>query len=57
MGKHFSTSFCASNGVKQSGITSPVLFNVYMDDLSRAFNRSNIGSEIVNYLNYADDLF
>ena len=59
-GNTFSTSFCVSNGVKQGGIISPVLFNVYMDDLSCALNRSNIGGriggEIVNYLSYADDL-
>ena len=56
----FSTSFCVSNGVKQGGIISPVLFNGYMDDLSYALNRSNIGGriggEIVNPLSYADDL-
>ena len=60
MGKHFSTSFCVSNGVKHGGIISPVLFNVYMDDLSCILNRSNIGGriggEIVNHLSYADDL-
>ena len=59
-GNTFSTSFCVSNGVKQGGIISPVLFNVYMDDLSCALNRSNIGGriggEIVNHLSYADDL-
>ena len=32
----FSTSFCVSNGVKQGDIISPVLFNVYMDDISCA---------------------
>ena len=41
-------------------ILSPVLFNVYMDDLSCALNRSNIGErigdEIVNHLSYAADL-
>ena len=45
--------------MKQGGIISPVLFNVYMDDLSCALNRSNIGGrigEIVNHLSYADDL-
>ena len=55
-GNTFSTSFCVSNGVKQGGIISPVLFNVYMDDLRCELNRSNIGGEIVNYLSYADDL-
>ena len=59
-GNTFSTSFCVSNCVKQYDIISPVLFNVYMDDLSCALNRSNIGGrisgEIVNHLCYADDL-
>ena len=59
-GNAFSTSFCMSKSVKQGGITCPVLFNVYMDDLSCAFDRSNIGEclggEIVNHLSYADDL-
>ena len=60
MGKHFFHIFCVSNGVKQSGIISPVLFNVYIEDLSYVLNRSNIGGriagEIVNHLNYADHL-
>ena len=59
-GNTFSTSFCVSNGVKQGGVISPVLFKVYMDDLSCALNRSNIGGriggEIVNHLSYSDDL-
>ena len=59
-GNTFSTSFCVFNGVKQGVIISPVLFNVYMDDLSCVLNRSNIGGRfgggIVNHLGYADDL-
>ena len=59
-GNTFSTSFCVSNGVKQGGVISPVLFKVYIDDLSCALNRSNIGGriggEIVNHLSYSDDL-
>ena len=59
-GNTFSTSFCVSNGEKQGGIVSPVLFNVDMDDFSCVLNRSNIrgriGAAIVNHLCYADDL-
>ena len=59
-GNTFFTSFCVPNGVEQGIIISPVLFNVYMDDLSCALNRSNIGGrtggEIVNHLSYADNL-
>ena len=55
-GNTFSISFCVSNGVKQGRIVSPVLFNVYMDDLSCVLNRSNIEGEIVNHLSYVDDL-
>ncbi len=43
-----------------NGIVSPILFNVYMDDLSNQFNGSNtgclVGNSIVNHLMYADDL-
>ena len=54
------STFCVSNGVKQGGVISPALFNVYMDDLSCALNRSNIrwrvGGQLVNHLSYADVL-
>ena len=49
-----------TNGVKQGGIISPVLFNVYMDDLSISLNNSGIGGHIggkaINYLCYADNI-
>ena len=34
-----STQFTVANGVKQGGVISPILFNIYMDDLSTALNR------------------
>ena len=55
----FSKSFRVSNGVKQGGIIFPVLFNVYMDDLSWVLSHANIGGrmgELVNHLSYANDL-
>ena len=55
-----STSFHASNGVKQGGILSPMHFNVYMDQLSIRLNGSGVGRDIgghlINHLCYADDL-
>ena len=55
-----SVSFCVTNGVKQGGIISPMLFNLYMDDLSLTLNCSGIwgyiGTTLINYLCYVDDL-
>ena len=51
-----------SNAVKQGGILSPMLFNIYMNDLSVhvLLNNSNIcgkiGGILVNHLSYADDM-
>ena len=58
-GNCFSDCFTVSNGVRQGGIISPILFNVYMDDLSTVLNKSKIGCNInntfINHLMYADD--
>ena len=54
------TPCLVSYGVKQGDILSPMLFNVYMDDLSIKLNQSgiggNIGNHLINHLCYADDL-
>ena len=59
-GSTFTSSFHVLNGVKQGGILSPMLFNVYMDQLSIRLNRSgierDIGGHLINHLCYTDDL-
>lgn len=58
-GNTLSSFFTVTNGVRQGGVMSPALFNVYMDDLSKALNNSHIGCYLngtsFNNLFYADD--
>ena len=60
LGYHMFHQFCVTNGVKQGGIMSQMLSNLYMDDLSLKLNSSGIGGYIgtsfINHLCYADDL-
>lgn len=48
------------NGVRQGGILSPLLFNLYLYDLSRQLNQCRtgcmVGDRLINHLVYADDL-
>ena len=59
-GNILSESFQVSNGVRQGGILSSYLFNVYIDDLSSRLNGLAIGCALgdllINHLMYADDL-
>ena len=58
-GASISEAFYSSNGVRQGGVLSPHLFNVYVDDLSQDLILSKAGCFInnvcVNHLMYADD--
>ena len=55
-----SDTFGVANGVKQGGVLSPILFNVYMDYLLNKLKESGAGCYIGNVFNgalsYADDL-
>ena len=59
-GNSTSPDCLVGNGVKQGGIISSILFNIYMDDLNMHLNSSGIGGYLrtafINHLCYADDL-
>jgi hypothetical protein len=58
-GSCLSTPFNVSNGVRQGGVLSPKLFNVYIDELSVRLSKSHYGcilnNTFINHLFYADD--
>ena len=59
-GNQLSQYFELSNGVKQSGVHSPILFNIYIDKLLLELNGSGYGCHIKNIfvgaLCYEDDV-
>ncbi len=59
-GSAYSEYFSVSNGVKQGGILSPLLFNCYMDGLSTLLTSGKSGCFMnecaMNHFMYADDV-
>ena len=57
---NISEEFHVSNGVKQGGVLSPILFILYMDELFIRLKQSKVGCYIGNIfagaLGYADDV-
>jgi retron-type reverse transcriptase len=56
---HISYSFDVTNGVRQGGVLSPLLFSVYVDELLEKLKSKGIGCSIDHFftgaLGYADD--
>ena len=55
-----SASFPISNGVKQGGVISPLLFSLYVDELFLLLKKSGlgcpVGSTYAGAFGYADDI-
>ena len=59
-GTAVSSYFSVSNGVRQGSVLSPLLFNIYMNELSQRLNclpaYCVLGNAKINHLFYADDI-
>ena len=59
-GSTLSSKFQTTNGVRQGGVLSPLLFDVYVNELSELLNKSgirrNLGGTIIDHMLYADDI-
>lgn len=58
--KSLSDTYKLSCGVRQGGLTSPVLFNLYVNDLIEELSSTRVGCRIggvsLNNISYADDM-
>ena len=59
-GNSLSMTFCCSNVIRQGGQLSPLLYNVYTDDLNHHLQATGVGCYVggawVNSLSYEDDM-
>ena len=59
-GSSFSQSFAMSQGIRQSGVLSPILFCVNCDDALNTLNNSGLGCYVaglmISAVMYADDI-
>ena len=59
-GNSLSMTFRCANGIRQGGQLSPLLYNVYTDDLNHHLQATGVGCYVggllVNSLSYADDM-
>jgi hypothetical protein len=59
-GSSVSNPFRTTNGIRQGGLLSPLLFNVYVDSLHDQLSLSGVGCHIddccINAISYADDM-
>ena len=59
-GQCLSQPFAVTNGIRQGGLLSPYLFNIYVDGLSLHLNETSVGCHVadrcINHLSYADDM-
>ncbi|KAJ2951199.1 hypothetical protein O0L34_g5592 [Tuta absoluta] len=55
-----SSSYKLNNGVRQGGLTSPILFNLYINGLIEELSKTRIGCHVggvnTNNMSYADDM-
>ena len=53
-------TFRCSNGIRQGGQLSPLLYNIYTDDMNHHLQETGVGCYVagtwVNSLSYADDM-
>ena len=51
--------FYPTSGLRQGSVIRPLIFNLYIDDLSQNLNKSfigcNVSGTLINHVNYADD--